>query len=74
MTFSGPHEGELMGVPATGRGFSVQHIHVFRVADGKLLEHWANRDDLRMVAQLGLMPELRIRASQPARERPYWRS
>lgn len=55
---SGRHTGELMGLPATGESFSVQHIHVFRIAEGKLVEHWANRDDLGCMVQLGLAPEL----------------
>jgi steroid delta-isomerase-like uncharacterized protein len=53
----GVHTGPLMGMPPTNKPFSVQHIHIFRVADdGKLIEHWANRDDLGAMAQLGLLP------------------
>jgi predicted ester cyclase len=48
--------GEFMGVPPTGRSFSVQHMHMYRVADGKVAEHWACRDDLGQFAQLGLTP------------------
>lgn len=51
---SGRHTSPFMSFPATGKSFSVQHIHIFRVADGKLVEHWAVRDDLGMGAQLGL--------------------
>ena len=29
-----------------GRLFTFQHIHLFRLVDGKIKEHWANRDDL----------------------------
>ena len=36
----------------------MQHIHIFRIADGKLVEHWANRDDMGTMTQLGLTPEL----------------
>jgi steroid delta-isomerase-like uncharacterized protein len=54
ITLSGTHQGDYMGVPATGRSFSVQHMHMYRVADGKLAEHWACRDDLGQLAQLGL--------------------
>jgi steroid delta-isomerase-like uncharacterized protein len=43
---SGRHVGEIDGFPATGRTFSVQHIHIFRLTDGKISEHWACRDDL----------------------------
>ena len=27
-----------------------------RVRDGKIIEHWANRDDVGMMQQLGLLP------------------
>jgi predicted ester cyclase len=37
-----------------GRPFSFQHMHMFRVVDGKIREHWANRDDLGAARQLGL--------------------
>lgn len=53
---SGTHRGEFMGVPATGRSFSVQHLHMYRVRNGLLAEHWACRDDLGQLTQLGLLP------------------
>jgi steroid delta-isomerase-like uncharacterized protein len=56
ITVSGTHHGEFMGMPASGRAFSVQHIHIYRVAEGKLVEHWACRDDLGQLTQLGLLP------------------
>jgi predicted ester cyclase len=37
-----------------GRPFSFQHMHMFRVVDGKIKEHWANRDDVGAAKQLGL--------------------
>jgi predicted ester cyclase len=53
-TASGTHEGEeLWGIPPTGKRFAVQQAHWVRVADGKLAEHWAVRDDLSMMRQLG---------------------
>jgi predicted ester cyclase len=48
------HEGLLAGVPATGKSVKVQHIHMFRLKDGLVIEHWANRDDINMMRQLGL--------------------
>ena len=51
---SGRHVGEFAGVPATGLEFSVQQIHIWRVADGKVVEHWAARDDLGAMRQLGI--------------------
>jgi ketosteroid isomerase-like protein len=46
--------GVFLGVEPTGRSYAVQHIHLFRIADGKLAEHWANRDDLGNARQIGL--------------------
>jgi predicted ester cyclase len=42
--------------PATGRRFSVTQTHWFRFADGLIVEHWANRDDLGQAHQLGWLP------------------
>lgn len=55
-TLSGTHTGELMGIPATGRPFSAQHMHMLRMRDGRSSEHWATRDDLGMLQQLGVIP------------------
>lgn len=55
-TLSGTHEGELLGMPPTGRSFSVQHMHMLRMRDGRACEHWAVRDDLGMLQQLGIIP------------------
>jgi predicted ester cyclase len=48
------HDGLLTGVPPTGKSICVQHIHMFRLQDGQIVEHWANRDDVLMMRQLGL--------------------
>lgn len=53
-TARGTHRGEFLGHPPTGRGFAVQQIHLFRVSDGQIAEHWAARDDVGMMHQLGL--------------------
>ncbi|MGA7923403.1 MAG: ester cyclase [Thermoplasmata archaeon] len=38
--------GMFVGLKPTGRSYTIQHIHLFRIVDGKVTEHWANRDDL----------------------------
>ena len=43
----------LVPASASGKPYSVKHIHVFRVADGVIAEHWAARDDLSLLLQLG---------------------
>jgi steroid delta-isomerase-like uncharacterized protein len=56
MTQSGTHTGSVKGNPATGKRFSVDYVHWFRLADGKVAEMWAVRDDLSRLEQLGLIP------------------
>ena len=52
--FTGRHDAKFMGIPPTGKRVKVQHIHLYRVENGKIVEHWAVRDDLELVRQLGL--------------------
>jgi predicted ester cyclase len=51
-THSGIHTGEFFGVPATGRRFAYNQMHIIRVRDGKGREHWAVRDDASLMRQL----------------------
>ena len=55
-TTSGTHQGELMGIPATGKKVSFTETHIMRIANGKAVEHWGNADDLGMMQQLGVIP------------------
>jgi steroid delta-isomerase-like uncharacterized protein len=52
---SGTMQGEMFGVPPTGRSATVEHVHWHRVAGGKLVERWAVRDDLGALIQLGII-------------------
>ena len=54
----GTHKGDLMGAKPTGNKISVSETAVFRVKDGKVVEAWANRDDLGFLQQVGLIPPL----------------
>ena len=42
--------------PPTGRTFAISQSHWFLFEDGKIIEHWANRDDLGQAKQLGWLP------------------
>ena len=56
-TMTGTHEGELSGIPATGKKVSWRQCHLFTVDDeGRFVEHDAIRDDLGLLRQLGVMP------------------
>jgi SnoaL-like polyketide cyclase len=42
--------------PPTGKRFATTQTHWLRMADGRVIEHWANRDDLGTAEQLGWVP------------------
>jgi steroid delta-isomerase-like uncharacterized protein len=57
MTFRGTHSaGEFMGSPPSGKTFAFSAISIFRIADGKIVEHWGEEDSLGWLQQLGAMP------------------
>lgn len=49
-------EEPFLGAPANGRHVQVTGTSIYRIADGKIVEHWANMDFLGVVQQLGLAP------------------
>ena len=55
-TFHGTHQGEFLGVAATGKQVNLEVIDILRVAGGKLTDHWAVLDLLGMMRQLGVAP------------------
>lgn len=65
-TMSGRHAGDFVTYtedgavgdvfPPTQKHFATTQSHWFRVRDGKVVEHWANRDDLGTAQQLGWVP------------------
>ena len=48
----GTHTGHGLGIAPTGRRFEAEQLHVIRVADGRIAEHWGVRDDAGMMRQL----------------------
>ncbi len=63
---SGTMQGEMFGIPPTGKSFSAEHVHWHRIEDGKLVERWAVRDDLGTLIQLGIIdPPGRLKADSP---------
>jgi steroid delta-isomerase-like uncharacterized protein len=56
-TMRGTHTGPFMGIPPTGRRVVQAQIHILRFVGGKAVEHWAVRDDLGLLRQLGMLPD-----------------
>ena len=55
-TFRATHQGELMGIPPTGKPISFSGVNIFRMTNGKVVEDWVYRDTVGMLRQLGAMP------------------
>jgi len=56
---TGTHEGDFMGVPATGRRIDVQFVDIIRFGDDGLAhEHWGVFDTMTMMQQLELVPDV----------------
>jgi steroid delta-isomerase-like uncharacterized protein len=55
-TFTGTHRLEFQGLPATGKKVKFALMHIDRVADGKIVEHWGQGDQLGLIQQLGIVP------------------
>jgi len=49
----GVHTGEFQGVAATGRPIDIEVMDYFRIADGRIAEHWALMDNLSLLKQIG---------------------
>lgn len=49
----GTHQGEFMGLPATGNQISVTAMTIARFSDGKIAEWWENADTLGLMQQVG---------------------
>jgi steroid delta-isomerase-like uncharacterized protein len=53
LTASARQVGELVGRPASGRSYTIGEIHSFRIAGGRIAEHWHQYDAPGMLRQLG---------------------
>jgi steroid delta-isomerase-like uncharacterized protein len=45
VTMHGTHRGEFQGIAPTGKRVEVRAIDMFRISDGKIVEHWGHADD-----------------------------
>jgi len=56
LTTAATQVGPFMGMPPSGRRYSIEEIHIFRLRDGKVVEHWHQFDQMGLMKQLGAMP------------------
>ena len=56
VTGQGTMKGPFAGMPATDKHATWSEIHICRLKDGKIVEHWGSVDQLGMLQQLGLAP------------------
>lgn len=54
---SGTFNGEFMGIPPTGKSYSISGIDIHRLSGGKMAEHWHVVDLFGQMQQLGLIPQ-----------------
>src|SRR5215204_3849506 len=45
VTMRGTHQGEFQGIAPTGKRVEVKAIDMFRIENGKIVEHWGHADD-----------------------------
>jgi steroid delta-isomerase-like uncharacterized protein len=53
--YRGTHDGEFMGIPATGNTAEISGTNISRYEDGKMVESWANVDTLGLLSQVGVV-------------------
>ncbi|HZP23664.1 MAG TPA: ester cyclase [Terriglobales bacterium] len=56
LLYIGKHEGDLPGAPRTGNDLKMTSITIHRIANGKLVEKWAEKDVLGFLRQIGVIP------------------
>jgi len=52
ITASARQTGEFMGMPASNRSYEIGEIHIFRLSDGQIAEHWHEMDAMGLMRQL----------------------
>lgn len=56
LTVTGTHNGDFMGIPATGKRVTFTETHVDQIANGKIVRHDGDWDSMGLMEQLGVMP------------------
>ena len=56
VTIRGTQEGEIFGMPATGKSFTIPGVSIWEVRGNLLIQEWVSWDALGMMQQLGAIP------------------
>jgi steroid delta-isomerase-like uncharacterized protein len=56
VTYTGTHQGEFVGIPATGKQTTINGVDFFPMQDGRQAEHWGGPDMFSFLVQAGVMP------------------
>ena len=57
-TGTGTHQGNLMGIPPTGKHVTTPGMNLIRYEAGKAVEEWSGWDTLGMMQQIGVIPPM----------------
>ncbi|MGN6144542.1 MAG: ester cyclase [Mesorhizobium sp.] len=56
--YQGTHSGNFLGYPATANAFAMRSIDIWRVEDGRFIEHWDELNTLDIFTQIGALAPL----------------
>lgn len=52
----GTHQGDLMGIPPSGKPIAITATEIFRFSGGKIAEQWVTVDNIGLLRQIGAVP------------------
>ena len=56
--YRGTHQGDFMGIPASGNAVEMRSIDIWRMSAGLFAEHWDELNTLQVFQQIGALPPL----------------
>jgi predicted ester cyclase len=62
LTSHGRHERDLPGAPRTGNEMKMTSITIHRIAEGRIVEKWSEKDMISLLTQIGVMPAMHTKA------------
>jgi predicted ester cyclase len=65
ITGYGTHEGDLLGIPRTGKEIRMSGLVIWRIKKGKIVETWVQNDTMSLLQQLGALPPMGKPAGSP---------